>query len=706
MEMNSINRTNYHGVIMIIAGLLLFAISPDNLLAEGRDRYQLEDFSMALEKITSDPAHTWVNSGTTTVNPENQTVMGVNSFYAPPLAATNFGFSVEIDADGLTVPDQRNYGKEDVGLLYSRGRWYPHKIVREGTYHHFKDGKLTSLGVISELVPLFGMNGFVEKITIRNRSSRTLNLQLNAIVNPGNPISIPLEKWGFAPPFSDQRAAIKMSENTWSNHAVTLQLNEENRTFTLQSNESGTAFFTVIMTREGEAQLAIPAGESLIVSSREAWKERLATLTKNIPVVHSDIKGLDDYYKRSVLTGLVCVWENPAYALNPFPSECGIDGGATCLYPWGMSYVPNMTSLMFDQYAITIARKPAAIDLQQFYALTLNGEGAGVKYAYNTYAFVVICDAIFHYFGPQRDLFLEAKRIVLEDEEQRQENLLIDYGLQHHLLEMRGAGWEHVVVSPNAERVWSLRRLAAMGKQLGYDWDEIKRWEEEAAAIALAIQKHLWDDEVKWFKSIYPGGYHDYVWSVQVFDVLRTGVCTTAMKEAVIDQLKEGLFLAGYGVESISKADRIHHEVVDTDWSGGGAYTGDGPQVALTMYEQDEPAKAWDILQRHFWMGEQLLYYPQEHLVDKPITPRHKRSTIYAGLIGAEAILFGLAGFQPDGNGRLFVNPQLSVEGTISIIGFGFRGTSIDVHFSKENMKIVSDGKVIYDGKPQKIKVF
>jgi hypothetical protein len=178
------------------------------------------------------------------------------------------------------------------------------------------------------------------------------------------------------------------------------------------------------------------------------------------------------------------------------------------------------------------------------------------------------------------------------------------------------------------------------------------------------------------------------------------------MKEAVIDQLKEGLFLAGYGVESISKADRIHHEVVDTDWSGGGAYTGDGPQVALTMYEQDEPAKAWDILQRHFWMGEQLLYYPQEHLVDKPITPRHKRSTIYAGLIGAEAILFGLAGFQPDGNGRLFVNPQLSVEGTISIIGFGFRGTSIDVHFSKENMKIVSDGKVIYDGKPQKIKVF
>lgn len=704
--MNSINRANYHGVIMIISGFLLLTICPDILQAKGIHNYQLEDFSMSLEKVTSDPAHTWVNSGTTTVNPENQTVMGVKSFYAPPLAATNFSFSVEMHADGLTVPDKRNYGKEDVGLLYSRGTWYPHKIVREGTYHHFTNGKVTSLGVISELFPVFGMNGFVEKISILNRSDRTLKLHLNAIVNPGKPIDIPLEKWGFSIPFSNQRDAFMVSENTWSNNAVTIQFNEENTELTLQSNESGTAFFTVIMTRTGEVCFAIPTGEHLILSSREAWKERLVTLTKNIPVVNSDIEGLDDYYKRSVLTGLVCVWENPAYAMNPFPSECGMDGGATCLYPWGMSYVPHMTSLMFDQYAITIAQKLAAIDLQKFYALTLNGHGVGVKYSYNTYAFVVICDAIFKFFGPQRDLFNEAKRMVLEDEEQRQENFLIDYGLQHNLLEMRGAGWEHVVVSPNAERVSCLRLLTAMGKQLGYDSDEIKRWEMEAAEIAHSIQKNLWDDEVKWFKSIYPEGYQDYVWSIQVFDVLRADVCTVEMKEAVIDQLKEGHFLAGFGVESISKADRIHHEVVDSDWSGGGAYTGDGPQVALTMYEQDEPAKGWDILQRHFWMGEQLLYYPQEHLVDKPITPSHKRSTIYAGLIGAETILFGLAGFQPDLNGRLFVNPQLSAEGNISIIGFGFRGASFDVHFSKEKMKIIRNGKVFYEGKPQKMKIF
>lgn len=697
--MNLFNRIVI-GNIMIFLLLMIF---PFGLLAEGK--YTLEDFSMSLEKITSDPAHTWVNSGTVTVNPENQTVMGVNEFYAPPFAAANFNFSVEINADGTRIPDRRNYGKGDVGLLYSRGVWYPHKIVREGTYHHFRDGKLTSFGVISELFPVFGMNGFVEKISVLNRSPQTLNLHLNATVKPGNPVNIPLEKWGFGKPFSNQADASRGPGNTWSNGAASIELNEENTEIILESNEWGVAYYTILINTEKEANLSALKGERLITMSQQAWERRLAVLTENIPLVESNIAGLAEYYKRSVLTGLVCVWENPSYALNPFPSECGMDGGATCLYPWGMAYVPNMTSLMFGQYAVTIARKLAEIDLQKFYALSLNGHGLGVKYAYDTYAFAAICDAIFRFFGPRRDLFNEVKRIVLEDEKQKQANFLIDYGLQHNLLEMRGSGWEHFVVSPNAERVSCLRLLTTMGKKLAYDPAEIKRWEEEAENITRSVQKYLWDDRVKWFKSIYPDGYQDYVYSIQVFDILRTGICTAGMKDAVIAHLKEGQFLSGYGVESISKEDKIHHEVVDSDWSGGGAYTGDGPQVALTMYELNEPEKGWDILQRHFWMGQQLLYYPQEHLVDNPVIPGHKRSTVFAGLIGAETILFGLAGFYPDSDGRLFVNPQMTADGTVSVIGFGYKGVSFDVHFSRWKMKIIKNGEIIYDGKPQKVMI-
>jgi hypothetical protein len=692
------------GIIPRIACCLVFSGLLSSVLF-GQERYKLEDFSMPLERITSEPNQTWVNSGTTTVNPEDRTVTGVNDFYAPPLAATNFNFSIKISVDGVTITDRLNYGKGDVGLLYSRGIWYPHEIVREGTYHHFKNGRLVSFGIVSELVPLFGKNGFVEKISFLNRSGRPLPLQLTPVVKPGNPVNLPLTEWNFARPHSDQPNARPVSGNAWSNGSVTIQLNQENDQMLLKDGEERSVFFTVLMTKAGEKIFHQTNGICLIKQSQQAWEKRLDKLTKHIPVVKSNIDGLEAYYKRSILTGLVCIWENPAYALDPFPSECGLDGGAACLYPWGLSYAPNMFSLMFDRYAITIARKLAGINLQKYYAYTLDGHGIGLQYAYDTYAYAAICSSIFKFFGPQRDLFEEAERIIVEDEKRRQDNLMIDYGEQHNILEMRSAGWEHFVVSPNAERVAYLEALANMGKQVGCNEAEIQSWNKQAGQIKLAIQKNLWDGRKKWFACVYPNGYRDFVYSIQVFDALRAGVCTADMKQAILSHLRAGDFLSEYGVESISKEDSVHHEVVDSDWSGGGAYSGDGPQVALMLYEQNEPEKGWDVLKRFFWMGKQLLYFPQEHLVDNPKIPGHKRSAIFAGLIGAETILFGLAGFCPDYNGQLSINPRLTIDGNISVTGFGFRGSVFDVYFSKTRMKVIKNGALFYEGPCRKIRI-
>ncbi len=689
--------------VQVLCWLFLLVIVSEPSTA--KEKFRLDDFSMSLEKITSDPNHTWVNSGNTTVSPEFQTVMGVNDFYAPPLAATGFHFGMEIDVDGTAISDKLNYGKGDVGLLYSGGTWYPHKIVREGTYHHLKNGKLVSFGVISELVPLFGNEGFVEKVRIFNRSDRPIRVRLIPRVKPGNPVNLPLENWGFGKPASNQPEAVQSSENEWSNFPATIRLFHHDSAWLLDPGKAETGYFIVTIKPSGIKENPLTDGARLIEQTEKAWKKRLETLTSNVPTLSSDIDGLDDYYKRSVLTGLVCMWEDQDYALNPFPSECGIDGGATCLYPWGIAYVPNMSSLMLGSYLTEVIRKTAAIDLQRHYAITLNGQGIGVKYSYDTYALAVLCDAVFKYFGPRQELFGEVKRLILDDEKRREENFLIDYGVQHNLLEMRGAGWEHFVPSPNAERIVSLKILAKMGKSLGVDRKEIAGWENRAEQIKHAIRSVLWNDRAGWFSCLYPQGYQDIVYSIQVFDVLRTGVCTPDMKKAIISHLRDGAFLADYGVESISKEDKVHHEVVDSDWSGGGAYTGDGPQLALTMYEQNEPEKGWDILRRHFWMGKQLLYYPQEHLVDKPVTPPHKRSAIFAGLAGAEAVLFGLAGFEPTYDGELYINPKLTAEGKVSLTGFGFRGSVFDVSFSKYNMKVIKNGIVIYDGKPKKMKI-
>lgn len=687
-------------------GFLLFLAFLVNCEVSATNKFKLEDFGIPLEQITSGPGHIWVGSGHTTVNPENLTVMGVKEFFSPPFAAKSFSLKINITIDSLSVPDRGSYGKGDVGLLYSGGTWFPHKIVRKGTYHHWKNGQLISLSVTSELIPLFDQSGFIEKVSITNRTERSLAIALSADIQPGIPSFIPLDSWGFGVPRANGSKTKQNTSNSWTTDLAKIYFYEENTTTIIPPGRTSTAFFTVVINHATEKM-----PDKIKVKEREknsvnAWEKRIEKFTKNIPSVESNVEGLNDYYKRSILSGLVCIWENENYIVNPFLATSGIDGGGICAYLWDIAgYVPMMATLMLDSAIIDIAEKMVSIDLEKYYAFTLKGTGVGVKYSYSPWAFTSLVSSIFKIIGPQPELLNSARQLILNNEKLQSGNHLIDYGVQNNLLEMRGAGWEHFVASPNAERSWCLNQLAEMGKEINYDPVELNDYNKQAQVITKVIQKELWDDKVKWFASIYPDGFKDFVYSIQVYDALRAGVCTPEMEEALISHLREGAFLGEFGITSISKEDSIHYEVLDTDWSGGGAYTGDGPQLALIMYERNKPDLAWDILKRHFWMGKHFIYYPQEHFTDKPMSPEHKRASEVSGLGGAEAILFGLAGFQPEYDGRLYIHPQLVDNVELSVKGFGFRNNIFDVELSAGKMKVIKNGSVLYDGKPDRIRL-
>jgi hypothetical protein len=313
--------------------------------------------------------------------------------------------------------------------------------------------------------------------------------------------------------------------------------------------------------------------------------------------------------------------------------------------------------------------------------------------------------AIFKFQGADKELFEYAKKMILNDEKQKLPNNLIDYGEQHNLLEMMGAGWEHIVVSPNAERSWCLNSLAEMGKYTGASQEDIADWKQQGDQIIEAVRKELWDNEQQWFASIYPDGYKEYVRSIQVFDAIWAGACTPEMEKVLVAELNDNGYLGSHGMTAVSKSDNLHYEVIDNDWSGGGSYIGDGPQTAQIMYERGYPKAGWDILRRHFWMGKQYPYYPQEHFCDRPMAPPHTRANEISGLCGAEAILFGLIGFQPQYDGTLFINPQVTVPGNINIKGFVFHNNTFDVEVSTSKMIVNRNGKSVYKGKPQRVKI-
>lgn len=674
--------------------------------ANGSGKFKLDDFSIRLEQVTSTPSHIWVSGGYTTVNPRYHTVTGVNEFFSPPYAAKDFGLKVNLKLDSISIPDNGSYGKGDVGLLYSGGVWFPHKIVRYGTYHHWKGHRLVSLGVTTELIPLTGQAGFMEKITVKNRASTPVELEMLPELHPGIPDVVPLGQWGYSPPQSKASQAQPSATGRWANEAVNVGMYCDHISGKLLPGQSLTAAVTVIITRKDTPLPGNVHAGTLEQESVDAWQKRLDTYTKNIPALTGDITGLNDYYKRSLISGLVCIWENPAYTMNPFFATSGIDGGGICTYLWdNAGYTPQITSMMLGSKVIDLAKKMAAIDLERFYAFAPDGSGLGVKYSYSPVAFTGLVSAIFKFIAPDKDLFNYNKTLILNNEKRKSANNLIDYGFQHNLLEMRGTGWEHFVVSPNAERSWCLNQLAEMGKWAGAGKAEMEDWKQQADRVITSVRKELWDPDRQWFASVYPDGYRDYVHSIQIYDALRAGVCTPAMEKVLIAELKEGAYLGSHGVSSISKTDSTHFEVLDTDWSGGGAYTGDGPQLALDMFEKGYPEIGWDILQRHFWMGKQLIYFPQEHFCDRPMSPPHKRANVASGLIGAETILFGLVGFRPQYNGELYIHPQLVVDGTIQLNGFVFRNHSIDVNLSSKKMVVRCDGKPVYEGEPQLVKI-
>jgi len=663
-----------------------------------------EDFALDLRTCLSPPHHLWVMSGWSTVNPMDKTVMGVKECYSPPFAAKEFSLQVHLQVDGHRIPDVGSYGKDDVGLLYAGGQWLPDHIERKGTYHHVINEKLISFKCQSALYPLSNQHGFLLEISLLNRSARSCLFEMVPQVNAGAPNLIPLNNWTYGVPKNGSQAD-SLSDRRWENDVVAINLLNGQRSFQLAPGEIRRTDFAIILCRKEEFIPLPPQFAKWKDETTTLWKNRLKTVEKRIPELRSDIPGLAEYYRRSLMSGLVCMWENPQFVITPFLSSLGMDGGGICCYLWDLGgYVNQAATLLLQEDILPIADTFNQFNLNEHYAFSLDGTGIGPWYSYNTFSFVNLTWSIFNQLGPQPELFTIAKKLVEHDEAYLpQTENLIDYGVQKNLLEMRGMGWEHFVVSPNAERAWCLERLADMGEQLGAT--ATAAWREKAKTIRNAIRSQLWDKTSQWFVCKYPGGRQQSVYSIQVYDALRAGVCTAEMIEPILAHLQDGAFLGSFGVSSVSAQDSIHYELNDPDWSGGGAYIGEAPILVQTLYEMERPDLAWDVLQRLFWMGRHLPYFPQECYCDKPAVVAHKRVNEVAGLAGMQSILFGLAGFEPRMDGSFWIHPQPPQKGTIEIKGYRFHGRRIDLAMAPNYCKITVDDRMVHEGPPRRLKL-
>ncbi|MDR2751308.1 MAG: hypothetical protein LBC41_11660 [Clostridiales bacterium] len=665
--------------------------------------FDLETFSIDLRKTLTPPTGIWASSGYSVCAPLMGTAAGVRGLFSPPFAAPDICLEILFTANGHPVPDNGSKGKEDCGLLYAGGDWLPGKVKRRGTYHFMVAENLISFEVLSELVPLFGKPGFALELTVKNRMKSKLAISATPVFSPGAPSIVPLSDWEFTPP-KPGSAALKTCEGLWENDTVQVSLIAEEQEICLKESESGTFRFAVILASKGEEAKDCSISElSKLAEAR--WKALLELASDRIPSLKTDIPGLEAYYNRSVLSGLVCLWENDSYATNPFPATSGVDGGSICCYPWDVAgYSGRALVMLLGGKALDFLKAMLESGIDRHISMALDGSGLGwCSYSYSMWSLISFYSSIISFTGEGLELFDPISKAFLKEEERLPEwEHLKDYGRQHNLLEMRSCGYEYLVASPNAERAWCYDRLADIQDMIkGPRGHENLR--EKAQAIRDSIRRNLWDNGLGWFKCLHPDGHSETVYSIQAYDAMKCGACDDNMKEALFSHLRDGAFLGKYGVTSISAEDQIHYELNDPDWSGGGCYSGDGPELAEILWNEGRPDLAWDILKRHFWMGEHLLYYPQEHYCDIPAVPPNKRANIIAGTAGMHAVLFGMAGIRILLDGSISIDPNPPKEGFVEISGIKVRDKEMGIFMKPGFVRVTVDGAIAYEGVEKKL---
>lgn len=666
--------------------------------------YQSEDFSIDLRKCTAPWNYIWVNSGFSTCAPARGNVTGVTGCFSPPYAAGDTKLSFSIEANGHFVEDTGNKGKEDCGVLFAGGIWQPDKIVRKGTYHYMTQSGLISLAVESELVPLFQKAGFLVRIRIKNRAEKEVALKVNAQLDPGHPRMVDFSTWDFMPPGAGADEMTKAPGGIWENKEIRESLVKEGcEEKRIGKNQTYECRAAVVYSKAGEG-VRVEKLSHWQEETKKAWEARMRLVDNGVPVLKSNIPGLVEYYQRSLVSGLVSLWENDAFITNPFPATSGMDGGSICCYPWDVAgYSARTLVMLLGDKTLDFLNKMLESGIDRHICMSLKGDGQGwCSYSYSMWSLMNLYWTIVTMTGKGLELYDKILALFQAEEKRLEEwEHLKDYGRQHNLLEMRSCGYEYIVPSPNAERAWCYDRLSDIAERLGRT--DTAGWREKAEAIRKSLRENLWDEEAEWFRCIHPDNHIEYIYSIQMYDALRFGACDEHMTDALLEHLKDGRFLGAYGVSSISAEDELHYELNDPDWSGGGSYSGEGPELAETLWRAKRLELAWDVLRRHFWLGTMAPYIPQEHYCDKPSMPENKRANIIAGVTGLQAILFGLAGFEISLDGGLIIDPAPAPEGWYEVKGFRYRERSVDLRINTERMEVSVDNVKVYEGEIKKI---
>lgn len=596
-------------------------------------------------------------------------------------------------------------------MLIQQAYWEPNAYFRTGTFHKQFGDRWISFGIATKTNVSAEKDEIYMQVEIDNREAEPLEFVASPDQRcPDMTLAFPNETPKPATPAAHPDAFTLASDQIRITVVSDLPGQENDGwRWEIPGHAKRTAHFGIILQQASDATPSVVAPDLAERMQRadQVLRRRLEWAGQALPQVSTGDAALDDLYRRSIMSVLECRWERENFAVKPFYTV----GTWTFTIPVDTSYASEMLSVLDPEglRAAFLEYLRAGVMTSSWVPWNGNANtlspGTTQKYWYVLSPFAemrIFQDylnqtgdtAFLNHSEAGATIFEWMKRMGRELVKQygRPDGLL-DFGAgSQRMLEMRTDGYAHAVPAFNAETVAWLRQVAQWCRERNDP--EAAQFEASAKKIEEGLNQKLWDPQDDWFVNLYPDGSKHLVLSYHLFEMLDAGMLSRHQQDAVLSHLKEGEFLGPLGMYSISKADRVHWDLEDVDFGGGGQYTGETLRVIESLYRLRYPELAWDLLARCTKWPEYFPLIPQEIFADNPRSPEVEMPVeLDAGSIMG-AVVFGVFGLHPHADGSLEVSPSYHKElGQARLSAYRFRGHSYDVVLGTWDYEVFKDGK-------------
>ncbi len=589
-------------------------------------------------------------------------VAALKCFQGCPYTNTAFDFDLRFDGE-IIIP--------------GTWKWLPNAIFRKGQAKDF------SVSTLTAVVPK--MRTVVQKIAIENFTENNISFPFTIMYRGKTRIE---KNWKFSIPTPEKtvresyeydngilslvrdgcafRITSSLEDLRFFDRAYMLEKNIE-----IKPHSTFVFYISAHMGEENEslreAKKVIGNYENNIENSFRYLESEIKRIHDNLPSLSSDCPELDNLYYRSLVTYILCRWENPDLCALPYYSTGSINGACMCSYLWDYCGGLMMHPIYDPEGNKAQLRAYLRNDLTKSYALNpVTSEGVGPWYQINQEKIILM---VYHHVLATGEIeFLNeivCGKTVLEwmrhyaytCDDIDKDVALYDYGESgndHLEIKNRGNGpYNGVMPDLNARRYMNYMRVYELTKLLKQP-DELLP--KRAASLKEKL-KELWNDDLQWYDFIDADGNRDVRYTVQMFKFLNSGVIDDNERKGLISHLNEDEFLSKFGLHSMSKLDP-QYDQDDIDNGGGGICTHFTMQVCSQLYEMGYDELATDILRRVYWWGTRMPYMGDSCaanlILNREDTPLQGD---ISSVSAAQMIFFYIFGIKAHFDGTISISP-------------------------------------------------